>query len=289
MNKKVILISLVIILLVSFWGCDSTNSLKPIRVRLADDYNSYWVPEAIGTINNENVNYVPKIAFIDTGCFFDSNQIAYKYNLVSDNKDIKSNSDHGTMLIKEFVNVNKYASLYIFKISESDTEIDEKLFTKAIYLAIEQKVDIINISLGTSKDYPSVKKAIADAIDEGIVIVASAGNGGGEKLLYPAAYDGVISVLARDINNLDIITNSKDKLKRSFSAPGEHIYVDGEYITGTSIATIYITNAVSYIKSQKQEVDLMGIIQYLEKSSEYPTEYTYGMISYDKLQEQLKF
>ena len=102
--------------------------------------------------------------------------------------------------------------------------------------------------------------------------------------MYPAAYEGVISVMARDINNIDIAINSKNKTKRSFSAPGEHILVDGEYVTGTSIAAVYITNAISYIMSRNKNITYDELIQILIKSSNYPTEYSYGMINYNKLQ-----
>ncbi|OAJ72676.1 peptidase [Brevibacillus sp. SKDU10] len=59
--------------------------------------------------------------------------------------------------------------------------------------AIEQKVDIINMSFGTSEDHPAFHQALRVASRNGIVLVASAGNNGG-GLEYPAAYREVIAV-----------------------------------------------------------------------------------------------
>ncbi|MCZ0846602.1 S8 family peptidase [Brevibacillus laterosporus] len=59
--------------------------------------------------------------------------------------------------------------------------------------AIEQKVDIINMSFGTSEDHPAFHQALRVASKNGIKLVASAGNNGG-GLEYPAAYREVIAV-----------------------------------------------------------------------------------------------
>lgn len=59
--------------------------------------------------------------------------------------------------------------------------------------AIEQKVDIINMSFGTSEDHPAFHQALRVASRNGIILVASAGNNG-RGLEYPAAYREVIAV-----------------------------------------------------------------------------------------------
>ncbi|MEO0972165.1 MAG: S8 family serine peptidase [Pseudomonadota bacterium] len=64
-----------------------------------------------------------------------------------------------------------------------------------------QRADIINLSLGG----PSFSQATQDLIDEvraaGVIVVAAAGNSSTSDPSFPAAYDGVISVAALDINN----------------------------------------------------------------------------------------
>ena len=112
------------------------------------------------------------------------------------------------------------ANIIPIKITDSEDMSSEYLF-KGLEKAISFNPDIINISIGTSTNYPEIEQAIKRAIDMNIIIVAAAGNQGKDNLLFPARYDGVISVLARDINNIDISMNCKSDIKRSFSAPGK--------------------------------------------------------------------
>lgn len=268
-------------------GCyQGTPNLNPARIRLADDYNSDWANQAIGELNFDSSDQCPTVAVIDTGCNVDSPQIIKKYNVVSDNNVVTDKNGHGSIITGKFLDINSYVNFYIIKISDDAEKIKKENLAKGIYKAIENNVDVINLSLGTDKNYDEVRQAIEKAKRKNITVIASSGNTGGE-ILYPAKYNHIISVMARDINNLDIVSNSKSKSKRSFSAPGEHILVNGEYVTGTSIAAIYITNAVAYIKSYNPNIEVSEIIEMLEKASDYPTEYSYGMINYTKLYEQL--
>lgn len=94
---------------------------------------------------------------------------------------------------------------------------------RAIYKAVRNGADIINLSLGA----PQMSRALAEAIryaqSKGVVVVASAGNDG--RINYPAALPGVVSVGASDligtsrgdINASGIAPNGK--IGTSFSAP----------------------------------------------------------------------
>jgi subtilisin family serine protease len=79
----------------------------------------------------------------------------------------------------------------------------------AIYYAVDQGADVINMSLGTSGDDPVVRIAIDYAINHNVVVVAAAGNCGNSVLgacagqttgyvTFPAAYNKVIAVGAVD-------------------------------------------------------------------------------------------
>ena len=63
---------------------------------------------------------------------------------------------------------------------------------------VEQKVDAISMSLGGAMSPPSIRMAIQRAEDQGIVVVAAAGNDGTAIVGYPAALDTVIAVGAVD-------------------------------------------------------------------------------------------
>ena len=67
---------------------------------------------------------------------------------------------------------------------------------EALNIAIEQKVDVINMSIGwpRSANTKDVESAFQRALDQGIVIVVGAGNDHHEAQIYPCAYRGVICV-----------------------------------------------------------------------------------------------
>ncbi|MCB1888484.1 MAG: S8 family serine peptidase [Rhodocyclaceae bacterium] len=60
--------------------------------------------------------------------------------------------------------------------------------------------DIINLSLGGPEYVQAVQDAVTEARAAGVIVVAAAGNEAVSRPSYPAAYDGVISVSALDIN-----------------------------------------------------------------------------------------
>ncbi len=63
-----------------------------------------------------------------------------------------------------------------------------------------QKADIINLSLGGGPFIRAEQDFITGIRNEGVIIVAAAGNSSTSTPAYPASYEGVISVSAIDIN-----------------------------------------------------------------------------------------
>jgi subtilisin family serine protease len=68
----------------------------------------------------------------------------------------------------------------------------------AIYYAVDNGAEVINLSLGGSSFSTVVNDAIQYAHNQGCVIVASAGNNGDSTIIYPASYDNAISVASVD-------------------------------------------------------------------------------------------
>lgn len=64
---------------------------------------------------------------------------------------------------------------------------------EAIHWSIENRMDVLNMSLGLEAPSQALAVAIEQALAAGIVPVAAAGNGGG-AVRYPAAFDGVLGV-----------------------------------------------------------------------------------------------
>ena len=70
--------------------------------------------------------------------------------------------------------------------------------------AIEQQMDIINLSIASQQGSYLLKEALQKAYDQGIIIVAASGNFTnnveGTDVLYPARYPSVIAVGSIDEN-----------------------------------------------------------------------------------------
>lgn len=69
---------------------------------------------------------------------------------------------------------------------------------EGIRWAVEHGADVINISLVLTASDPTVGAAIEYAQERGVIVVAAAGNDGSADPTYPAAFPGVIGVVATD-------------------------------------------------------------------------------------------
>jgi membrane-anchored mycosin MYCP len=69
-------------------------------------------------------------------------------------------------------------------------------FAQSIHWAVTRGADVLNLSVVLYRDDPAVRRAVADAIERDVVVVAAVGNlhERGDPVPYPAAYDGVIGV-----------------------------------------------------------------------------------------------
>ena len=123
----------------------------------------------------------------------------------------------------------------------------------AIYYAIEQDVDVINMSLGGTANR-AIEDALQLAVDSDIVTVAGAGNDSTADPFYPAAYDTTIGVGALDGSSWVIADYSNYGVNSDIMAPGTALAADigGGYFyrRGTSMATPVVTAAVALYKAQ---------------------------------------
>lgn len=113
---------------------------------------------------------------------------------------------------------------------------------KGIDAAIAENVQIINLSLGTSSDEPSLKAAVKRATDKGILVVCAAGNDGqADSVNYPARYELAIAVAATNASG-NVSAFSSQGWDVDLAAPGERIlttWKNNTYATvsGTSFAS----------------------------------------------------
>jgi len=157
-----------------------------------------------------------KVAVIDTGIDYTHEDLDanYKggYDFVFNDPDPfdDSNISHGThvagIIAAErngigVVGVAPNASLYAVKVMGGSGHGLESWVIAGIEWAVENDMDVVVMSFGTSMDSQSLRKACRNASDAGVLLVAAAGNTPGENVSYPAKYDSVIAVTATDLND----------------------------------------------------------------------------------------
>ncbi len=149
-------------------------------------------------------------------------------------------------------------------------------FTCGMFYAIDQGVDVINLSLGTTYESNAAEAALAEATGLGIAVVAAGGNQGVEEPEeFPAAEEGAIGVAA--VDHLDVKAAFSNYNEEFFiCAPGTSLPQPGEpdgydpahtvFSTlpggqygfydggGTSLSTAMVSGAVALLRAQHTDV-----------------------------------
>ncbi len=136
---------------------------------------------------------------------------------------------------------------------------NSSLVARALERAMREGVQVLNLSFAGKAD-PLVDKLVEAAIQQGIVVVASAGNDGpGAQPAYPAALPGVIAVTAVDKNE-QVFNRANRGDYIDLSAPGVGILTTAPHSSfqvssGTSLATAHVTGAIALLKSLNPHFD----------------------------------
>lgn len=138
----------------------------------------------------------------------------------------------------------------------------------AIAYAAKNGADIINLSIGSTAPSKIAQSLLRRISDQGVLIVAAAGNQGvnndGNVKIYPASYpvDGIISVAATTHDDSLSDFSNYGRIEVDLAAPGSKIIStspggtnpspDSTYMTisGTSMATPIVSGAAALLLSQ---------------------------------------
>ncbi len=141
----------------------------------------------------------------------------------------------------------------------------------AVLFAIEQEVDIINMSLTTSSYHALFEEVCVEADAAGILVIAASGNSGKQQYLYPAAFPSVFAIgSVSDSLTKSFFSTYHDRVDAL--APGHNIYTSArggydDIASGTSFAAPYASAMAGLLWSMDLTLTLSELKQRLIDSA----------------------
>ncbi len=199
------------------------------------------------------------VAVLDTGVSQHPTLAALirSINLVPMSQDGTALNGHGTAVAGLIAGSDRLTpglapgleGLLSIRIGDDNGYSNSRWIAEGIVAAVDSGVKVVNISFASPGDSSLVRAAVEYARENGVVIVAAAGNNGLDHLSYPAANDGVIAVGAVDATGSALdFSNGGNGL--SAMTPGLAVnapWTDGEAVlfTGTSASAPILAGAIA--------------------------------------------
>ncbi len=216
-----------------------------------------------------------KVAIFDTGLNTKSTElnIVGGATFVDGSNSFADDNGHGTSMAgiigaamdnEGITGIAPNAELYSVKVLDSNGVGYTSSVIEGIYWAVENDIDIICFGFATDEYSNALADAVGYAKNNGIFMIAPAGNDGESAVMYPAGYDEVVSV--GSVNNEGTISSFSNRGSTiDFYAPGESVdsivYVNNKPtpFSGTSASAAHAVGfAVLLLEENKdnQEFDV---------------------------------
>ena len=259
----------------------------------------------VGKKHKAKRNQKVKVAIIDSGVDYSEDiDVAKRKNFIPGEDEVsilyEDGSGHGTSVAgiiaaKDndlgITGINENVELYSAKVLDNKNVAPLSRIIEAINWAIEEKVNIINMSFGTTANSQALYNAIKKADDAGILLIASAGNN--ETVEYPAKYEEVVAVGSINAEGeLSEQSASGDELE--VVAPGEQILSTSAFdgvmaCSGTSMSAPHVAGVASILwqKDMNMPADFIRkLLRSTVKDMGDENDYGYGVIDLDKALEE---
>ncbi len=203
-----------------------------------------------------------KVAVLDSGVDINSLHLS-SFNLEEISLIPKKSTQaygHGTAVssiiagqTKDRLGIAPSAAILSIRVLNDSGIGDSFTVANGIVTAVNKGADLINLSLGGYEESRVLQNAVNYAYENGVVVVAAAGNDGLNQVSFPARYKNVLGVGAVDVNGRSS-TFSNHGEGVDLSAPGLEVHAAWEedemvLFSGTSSATAFVTGAMAALLS----------------------------------------
>lgn len=247
-------------------GITSVEAVPSFEVSLHTEYDASWGIERIETTAAHEVGitgFGGEVAVFDTGFNYHHPDLVQNYaggyDFVNDDGDPFDDNGHGSHVAgiiaaaldgAGLVGVAPHARIHALKVLDDRGRGTWSAVFRALDYVLAHDIPVVNISLG-GDIYPgsTLEQAFDNARARGILVVASAGNGGSndtteEVVDYPAAFESVIAVGSVDRHDERAISSATGS-EVEVVAPGVGIFstlLDDDYAiwSGTSMAAPHV-------------------------------------------------
>ncbi len=269
------------------WKRERLEQAQKALEEAAESAEPEWNLLAVGAEGADAPDGTPKervkVAVLDSGVDFVSGINLEGYvNLVEEERHLsdvfQDMTGHGTGVAAIISGngeggvrgVNPNAEVYSVRVLDGENRAPLSRVVRGIYWCVENGMDVINMSFGTTTRSAALEKAVEDACAAGVLMVAASGNGGG-AVEYPAAYEGTLAVASTDAR-AEISEFSGMGEEVGVAAPGERIrtagFFNGTVVThGTSVAAPHVTGAASLLWERDLTKPAEFIRQLIERSA----------------------
>ena len=279
------------------------------------DYDKQVIPHGVDRIGASNVWNIStgeavRIGVLDTGIegHLDlQGNLGKGINVIDSYVGPNDDNGHGTHIAGTIgamdnrlgvVGVAPKAYIYPVKVLNYQGNGTLSSILAGLQWCIDNQIQVVNMSLGTSEDSEVFLKAIKSVYNAGIAMVAASGNDGlNGEIDYPAAYRETIAVGAITVNNtLAWYSNSGNRI--NLVAPGDRVLSTlGERsygrLSGTSMATAHVTGVIALMLKLDSTLSPFQITNILANSAEKLRDLTTeqqgsGLVRADKAIEKLQ-
>ncbi|MFY9529804.1 MAG: S8 family serine peptidase [Candidatus Acidiferrales bacterium] len=164
---------------------------------------------------------------------------------------------HGTMVMGIIHLVAPQAQLLPLKAFKADGTGFLSDILRAVYYAVQNKANVINMSFDTKTSSTELPKALAYASQNNVICAASAGNDGMQETVYPAALQNDVMGVAStdDLDQRSSFSNFGNAIVW-VAAPGEAIITTYPFSTyaagwGTSFSAPFVSGTGALLLNQQ--------------------------------------